>query len=290
MAALIDEPRWPARGISYAHLVSDASLEELHDVAYRAGIDPRAFDHDHYDVPAHLVAAAVEAGARRVPESELIRRLVSSGLRVRPAQKTPTRESAIRSACADWARTGLPESIRDELLTRWSEPHRHYHDVRHLAQVLTALGTLGCGDAAVVLAAWFHDAIYDGVAGRDEERSAQLAEHMLSGHPAAAEVALLVRMTATHAPRNPRAAALSDADLSILGQIPGRYHVYLRDVRLDYAHVSDEAWRAGRSAIVETLLSREPLFHTGMGRALWQDAARRNLARERDWLASRDQE
>ena len=34
-------------------------------------------------------------------------------------------------------------------------------------------------------------------------------------------------------------ALLSDADLSILGQVPGRYHVYVRDVRLDYAH---ERW------------------------------------------------
>ncbi|WP_197511570.1 hypothetical protein [Tessaracoccus coleopterorum] len=76
------------------------------------------------------------------------------------------------------------------------------------------------------------------------------------------EVARLVRMTTCHAPTDPQAALLSDADLSVLGQVPGRYHVYLRDVRLDYDHLDAESWRIGRLAVVESLLAADPLFHT----------------------------
>ncbi len=80
---LVDEPMWPAHGRLWAHLVSDASLEELHAFAERAGVPARGFDRDHYDVPADRIDALVAAGAVRVDGHELTRRLIASGLRVK---------------------------------------------------------------------------------------------------------------------------------------------------------------------------------------------------------------
>jgi hypothetical protein len=51
MAILIDDPRWPAHGRLWAHLVSDSDLDELHAFAAANGIPRRGFDRDHYDVP-----------------------------------------------------------------------------------------------------------------------------------------------------------------------------------------------------------------------------------------------
>ena len=51
MTVLIDPPAWPAHGMLWSHLVSDASLDELHAFAAANGIQARAFDLDHYDVP-----------------------------------------------------------------------------------------------------------------------------------------------------------------------------------------------------------------------------------------------
>ena len=69
-----------------------------------------------------------------------------------------------------------------EMLTRWSEPHRRYHDVDHLRSVLHIVDQLA-GDAvdpdAVRLAAWFHDAVYSGRPGDDERTSAELAASIL---------------------------------------------------------------------------------------------------------------
>ncbi|WP_052459722.1 DUF4031 domain-containing protein [Tessaracoccus massiliensis] len=180
MGILIDPPRWPAHDTVFAHLISDTSLEELHAFAREAELPPRAFDHDHYDVPASRYDDLVALGAHPVGEMELIRALTASGLRVRKPQKSPTREQALDVAHRSWRGLGLPNSLRDDLLTRWQDPHRHYHDVRHLAQVLTALEELQCTDPVVVLAAWFHDAVYEGVASEDEEASARLAEESLS--------------------------------------------------------------------------------------------------------------
>lgn len=82
MTVLIDPPAWPAHGRLWSHLVSDASLAELHAFARRAGVPERGFDGDHYDVPAERYDALVAAGAVPVPARELLRRLVASGLRV----------------------------------------------------------------------------------------------------------------------------------------------------------------------------------------------------------------
>ncbi len=94
--------------------------------------------------------------------------------------------------------------VRDELAAAYADDGRGYHDTLHLTEVLDRLDELaGAGtafDATVArLAAWFHDAVYDGE--RDaEERSAVWAEQALEGTAYAAEVARLVRLTETHDP------------------------------------------------------------------------------------------
>ena len=84
---LIDQPIWPAHGMLWAHIVSDSSLDELHAFAAAAGIPPRAFDHDHYDVPERRRQELIELGATPVTGRELLRRLQLSGLRVRQRDK-----------------------------------------------------------------------------------------------------------------------------------------------------------------------------------------------------------
>ena len=83
MAVLVDTPIWSRHGTMWAHLVSDASYDELHAFAALAGLPARSFDVDHYDVPLERHADLVALGAQPVSGHELIRRLVASGLRVR---------------------------------------------------------------------------------------------------------------------------------------------------------------------------------------------------------------
>ncbi len=90
MVILIDDPRWPAHGRLWAHLVSDTSLDELHAFAEANGIPPRSFDLDHYDVPDSAHARLVSAGAHPVSGHELVQRLIASGLRVRARDRART--------------------------------------------------------------------------------------------------------------------------------------------------------------------------------------------------------
>ncbi|UYM06734.1 HD domain-containing protein [Solicola gregarius] len=177
---------------------------------------------------------------------------------------------------------------------RWSEPHRHHHDRTHLADVLAALDELAAGgepfDAEVVrTAAWFHDAVYDPRADDNEERSAELALELLPSDENPSEVARLVRITRTHAADagDSNAAALCDADLSVLASDRERYDRYADNVRREYAHVPDADFHAGRAAILVGFLERAALFTTATGRARWESPARANLDREIATLRSR---
>jgi len=287
MAVYVDPPLWPAHGTVFSHLVSDTSLEELHAFAAAAGVPERAFDGDHYDVPERRYADLVAAGAIAVEARVLVRKLIASGLRI-PARQ---RSKALTVPLLERWNSVLPghEELGFELLERWGEDHRKYHSRTHLLAVLEALDTLtdpALPARTVSLAAWFHDAVYEGIAGQDEEESAVLAQNRLTeaGLPAAdvAEVARLVRLTATHdpAPGDYAGALLCDADLSVLGAEPPAYALYLAAVREDYAHVSDADFAAGRAAVVRRLLALDPLFHSSRAKTLWLDAARRNLQAE----------
>jgi hypothetical protein len=87
----IDPPRWPARGRLWSHLVSDVSFAELHAFAELLGAPKRAFDRDHYDLPADRYATARWLGARPVSSREIVAHLIRAGLR-RPRHLAPTRD------------------------------------------------------------------------------------------------------------------------------------------------------------------------------------------------------
>jgi predicted metal-dependent HD superfamily phosphohydrolase len=181
--------------------------------------------------------------------------------------------------------SALPSSLRERLQAAYADPGRGYHDLLHLTDVLTHVDELMSPDdparEAVLLAAWFHDAVYDG-RGDDEERSARLALSALGDTPLGQEVARLVRLTATHRPGDDDHAGqvLCDADLGILAADPGRYASYTRGVRREYAHVSDADFAAGRAAVLRDLLAKPTLFHTDRARQRWETRARANVEAE----------
>ncbi len=98
MAVLIDEARWWFRGRRWCHLVSDESLDELHEFADRCGIPRRGFQGDHYDVPEEMRPGLIAAGATVVGSRELVRRLRAAGLRLTPAQRRGITSEVARPA------------------------------------------------------------------------------------------------------------------------------------------------------------------------------------------------
>src|SRR5690625_230797 len=300
MAILIDPARWPAHGTVFSHLVSDETLEELHAFARATGVPPNAFDGDHYDVPVSMYETLIAAGAQEVTGSELVRRLVKSGLRITAAERSSKLEKILHQRfdrlfpnTSELDR----EPICDALLERWDEDHRHYHDLTHLMSVLKNIEYLerlgepmGPFPRAVKLAGWFHDAIYRADPmhdpGQDEEDSARLAERVLPElgvpGPEILETARLIRLTFTHDPYDEDAGGqvLCDADLEVLARNSGGYQRYREGIRQDFSKVSDEDFASGREKFLRRMLARNPIFNTATGRRRWERPARRNLMSE----------
>jgi predicted metal-dependent HD superfamily phosphohydrolase len=181
------------------------------------------------------------------------------------------------------------------LVAAWSEPHRRYHGLAHLAAVLGLVGQLS-GDAAdpaaVALAAWYHDAVYDPERDDNEQVSAERARVGLRGlvpEARAEEVARLVLLTAGHAPEpgDTNGAVLCDADLAVLAGPPEAYAAYASAVRAEYAHLSDEEFTAGRIAVLEHLLGLPELYRLPAVAGAWTPLARANLTAELTLLRSR---
>ena len=303
MSIFIDPPVWPAHGTVFSHLISDTSLAELHDFAAKTGISPRAFDADHYDVPAYRYEGLVRAGAREVSGSQLTRILIDSGLRV-PLRERPNK---IRPRLMRAWESLLPghTALGEDLLERYEQPHRKYHTSVHLSEMLTALKTLykrhhTATPRAVLLAAWFHDAVYEANPGDDEAASADLARTALTPLASTGSltnrevtaIAHLIELTASHqltdgieeytsgALTRADAAFFLDADLAILAADSPRYTRYVAGVRAEYAHYTLDAFTRGRAAILQGFLNRTAIYASDTAHLLWDAPARLNLRTE----------
>ena len=198
-------------------------------------------------------------------------------------------DALVRSAWLAHAGSGrAADAALDSLVSRYTEPPRRYHGLSHLERVVTdTLALLGQhpvpDPSAVVLAAYFHDAVYTPTSATNEADSATLARRVLAelGHSPDRidEVARLVRATADHQADDPAAAVLLDADLAVLGAGPAAYETYVRGVRAEYAHVDEAGWRAGRPVVLRRLLALERIYRTTTFAAR-EPRARANLGAE----------
>ena len=148
-------------------------------------------------------------------------------------------------------------SLFDRLIAAYQEPHRHYHNIEHIAEMLKIAGKLSdqaTNLPAIQLAVWFHDAIYDPKAKDNEERSALLATAELQslGIPAetAKEVGDMIRATATSI-RPQWIGTRQFYSMPILrswGQRNCAIFRYAEAIRQEYAWVEEAAYRKDERA------------------------------------------
>jgi predicted metal-dependent HD superfamily phosphohydrolase len=206
-----------------------------------------------------------------------------------PAEGRPAVGGLEARLLEQWDRV-LPHQrdLGRELLARYAEPHRRYHDIHHLDAVLRGIDAFADDhDLFLVrLAAWFHDAVYAIPPGQltNEDASARLVRRELGRagleQEDINEVARLVRLTATHrpGPHDPEGELLCDADLAVLAGSPAEYAGYVDAVRAEYADVPEEVFVEGRLAVMTDLLTGN-LFHTTQGFRL-ERRARANVEAE----------
>jgi predicted metal-dependent HD superfamily phosphohydrolase len=172
--------------------------------------------------------------------------------------------------------------------SRYSEAHRHYHTLRHIAACLRWLDQLRdqiADPRTLELALWFHDFVYNPRRNDNEYISAEYAVSTLSvlrePKPVRDATRALIMVTRHPSrPVTPDQCWMVDIDLAILGAEPERYEAYAQQVRKEYAHVPDAAFAAGRKAVLESFLDEPNLYHTDYFRQHLESKARDNIACE----------
>jgi predicted metal-dependent HD superfamily phosphohydrolase len=183
---------------------------------------------------------------------------------------------------------GAPRSAPewyDRLTKAYGEPQRHYHNHQHIAECLAEFDPvrgLTHDVAAVELALWFHDAVYDPRAGNNEEQSADLARQCLQecgvASSVANRVAELILTTKNHQTGNEQDAKIMvDVDLSILGRDKARFFEYEEQIRREYEWVPVSVYAPKRAEILQRFLARGNIFSTDWFHQKYEKQARMNL-------------
>jgi predicted metal-dependent HD superfamily phosphohydrolase len=198
--------------------------------------------------------------------------------------------------CVSLNATRGVEVAYQDLTRRYQESARAYHSLEHIAKCLDEfdlLRQLAGNGSSVEFAIWFHDAVYDSRAADNEEKSAVLAEAVLRAMGIEGEtlhtVGSLICLTKhDRAPTMVDEQIILDVDLAILGQSPEVFDKYESGVRVEYSWVSDKEFWSKRTGFLKSLLARERIFHTALCRQRYELAARKNLQRTIDRMASQE--
>jgi predicted metal-dependent HD superfamily phosphohydrolase len=181
------------------------------------------------------------------------------------------------------------------LVAAYSTPSRCYHTLKHIDRVLSIIQILqGYTNnlAAVQLAAWFHDVVYDTEAQDNEERSADYAFELLSnlGIPERTinTVTHLILNTKNHqaAMNDYDSQVLLDADLAILAANSVQYKEYAHAIRQEYGWLQESDYITGRQQVLERFLLRSHIYFTPLMSEFAEPSARGNIQAEIQSLLS----
>ncbi|MGP9556114.1 HD domain-containing protein [Psychrobacter sp. AOP7-A1-24] len=191
------------------------------------------------------------------------------------------------------------DRLWQDVAMHYGEPQRAYHTIDHIEQLLLQFESIKhhlTEPHIIALALYYHDVIYDPTRSDNELKSAEFATNALNPYLSSKhcqQIYALIMMTANHQidalidnDKYNDAAYLLDMDLSILGALWSTYQQYANEVRQEYAHVLDNNYRDGRTAVLEELLAHPKLYLTDHYYDQLETQARDNLKRELTLLAA----
>ena len=177
----------------------------------------------------------------------------------------------------------------DQIVTAYSEQHRHYHTLEHVLALLREID--GVEDQfsepeRARLAAWFHDIVYNTRGSSNERDSADIARRELTKMGADAglidRVSDLIVATADHqgGGSDPDDNLFLDIDFSILGAEPADYDRYAEAIRREYSWAPGPLYRQGRRKFLKSAAAQARTFLTDFYEDRLGEQARANMRRE----------
>ena len=189
----------------------------------------------------------------------------------------------------------LLQKMFEQLAPLYSTSNRAYHNFTHIQACLTefeAVKSLASDPIALQAAIWFHDVVYDPRAHDNEERSADFAAEELRSlgldEAQIERIKQLILATKHDRPVTGDAALLVDIDLAILGQAAQEFDRYDTAIRQEYSWIAEDAYRVGRTQVLQKFLDRPSIYQTDTFRNRYEAQARINLQRAIEQLRKGD--
>ncbi|GEO08487.1 HD domain-containing protein [Segetibacter aerophilus] len=186
----------------------------------------------------------------------------------------------------------IKEQLWEEILYRYSEQHRHYHNLTHIAFLYSLcdqhLDRI-LNPAVTGFAILYHDIVYDTYRPDNEEQSAALAESHLKQLNVNSRIIENIKtfIIATKDHKVPQGFALKndlglflDFDIAILGAEAETYKAYSEKIRQEYLKYPDDVYKAGRKQALQKVLESEKIFITNDFVETMEETARKNINSE----------
>lgn len=178
--------------------------------------------------------------------------------------------------------------ILDEIIERYTESHRSYHNLSHIYSMLMMAEEYYdfIGNPILFeLSIWFHDLIYDPSRNDNEEKSAERALELLSPFLADSFLENLKKMilsTIEHSPilKDHDNELFLDLDMSVLAAETKIYEEYTSAIRKEFNIFSDEIYQTGRISVLEKLIEGDSLFLTQFFKDNFEKQAIGNIKNE----------
>ena len=187
------------------------------------------------------------------------------------------------------------KELYDEIRLNYAKNENYYHRFNHIIAWLDLLIEYKdiIPNFKEVAFSWlYHDIIYFSEKPNNEliswvqayNKSKQLwlweafSENVLG---------LVVSTKHTEAPKSEAEKFLHDIDFSILWQSWEVFKRYEDDVRKEYSHVSDRAWKEWRKQFLEWVLQKEDIFYTQTFKDRFESQAKSNIQRSIDELGKK---
>lgn len=216
----------------------------------------------------------------------------------------------MRCRCNSGGRPDISLQWFEKLCQYHCEAQRHYHTLMHLEEMFLYLDLMLSNknvtvlkksstsqqEESLVLATFFHDAIYNVHSASNEEDSAVLFQQFIkevdAGGAVIAEgfeetVVQMILATKKHQvseENTPLLALFLDMDMAVLGKEAKAYDRYAKLIRKEYQHVPHATYCEKRADILEEFLKQSQIYGTETMLVTLEQRARDNIGREIETL------
>lgn len=154
----------------------------------------------------------------------------------------------------------------EPIAKRWREKHRFYHNETHLRELLKGIESLYEEKSVdlrqrnvLLMAAYFHDVIYDPTANDNEEQSAVLFNQLSGSHPDKIWVKDIILDTKEHQPKDKLSVLFSSLDMKVVQQSNFvRLLEWEKKIFKEYQFVDYQLYKSVRISVLQKFARQFP--------------------------------